>query len=267
MIGYGNSMFLATHGILARAASGGGFDPDAQAFITAAGITNPTQQGAINTLVVALKGYSIWTKFKAIYPIVGGSASSHAVNLKTPGTYNLSFTTGWTHSSTGMTPNGTSAYANTGLNDNTVLSLNNAHLSFYSRTNVDGLYCDIGVFDSAAVSAFTILSRYLNGFRGQAHDGNAGISNTDSRGLFLTNRVNSTQARNFINSTLKLVTVNSISKINDNIPIGARYRGFYDFYSPRQCAFASIGDGLTDTDAANFYTAVQAYQTTLSRQV
>jgi len=60
-------------------------DPDAQAFITAAGITNPTQQSAINTLVVNLKGYSIWTKFKAIYPVVGGSASSHAVNLKTPG--------------------------------------------------------------------------------------------------------------------------------------------------------------------------------------
>ena len=267
MIGYGNSMFLATHGILARAASGGGVDPDAQAFITAAGITNPTQQGAINTLVVALKGYSIWTKFKAIYPIVGGVASSHAVNLKTTGTYNLSFTTGWTHSSTGMTPNGSSAYADTGLNDNTVLSLNNAHISFYSRTNVDGLYCDIGVFDVVAVSAFDIFCKYTNNFYGRAHDANTGVSNTDSRGLFLTNRVNSTQDRNFINSTLKLVTANSISKINSNIPIGARYRGFYDFYSPRQCAFASIGDGLTDIEAANFYTAVQAYQTTLSRQV
>ncbi len=33
---------------------------------------------------------------KAIYPVCGGSASSHAVNLKTPGTYNLTFGTGWT---------------------------------------------------------------------------------------------------------------------------------------------------------------------------
>jgi hypothetical protein len=39
------------------------FDADAQAFITAAAITDPTQQAAINTLVVDLKGYSIWTKF------------------------------------------------------------------------------------------------------------------------------------------------------------------------------------------------------------
>ena len=38
-------------------------------------------------------------------------------------------------------------------------------------------------------------------------------------------------------------------------------------YSNKQYAFASIGDGLTDAEAANFYTAVQAFQTTLSRQV
>ena len=173
------------------------FDPDAQAFITAAGITNPTQQGAINTLVVALKGYSIWTKFKAIYPIVGGVASSHAVNLKTPGTYNLSFTTGWTHSSTGMTPNGTSAYADTGLNDNTVLSLNSAHILFYSRTNVDGLYCDIGNYDAATTSGINLFSRFVNAFYGRVHNDSTGVSNSDSRGLFLANRVGSTETRNF----------------------------------------------------------------------
>jgi len=38
-------------------------------------------------------------------------------------------------------------------------------------------------------------------------------------------------------------------------------------YSNRNIAFASIGDGITDTEASNFYTAVQAFQTTLSRQV
>lgn len=30
---------------------------------------------------------------------------------------------------------------------------------------------------------------------------------------------------------------------------------------------ALIADGLTDTESANFYTAVQTFQTTLSRQV
>jgi len=39
------------------------------------------------------------------------------------------------------------------------------------------------------------------------------------------------------------------------------------YYSDRECAFSSVGDGLTPTDIANYYTAVQSFQTTLSRQV
>jgi hypothetical protein len=38
-------------------------------------------------------------------------------------------------------------------------------------------------------------------------------------------------------------------------------------YSSRESAFASIGYGLTDAEALAFYNAIQAYQTTLGRQV
>jgi hypothetical protein len=38
-------------------------------------------------------------------------------------------------------------------------------------------------------------------------------------------------------------------------------------YSSKQYAFGSIGEGLSATEASNFYTAVQNFQTTLSRQV
>ncbi len=41
-------------------------DADAQAFITAAGITDNTQKSAIETLVTDLKGYGIWTKMSAL---------------------------------------------------------------------------------------------------------------------------------------------------------------------------------------------------------
>ena len=53
-----------------------------------------------------------------------------------------------------------------------------------------------------------------------------------------------------------------------NFYLGARNNnGTPQFYSSHQLAFAFLGDGLTDTDSANLYTAVQAFQTTLSRQV
>ena len=270
MIGYGNSMFLATHGILARAASGGGVDPDAQAFITAAGITNPTQQGAINTLVLALKGYSIWTKFKAIYPIVGGSASSHAVNLKTPGTFNLTFATGVTHSSNGMVSNGTTGYANTNFTPSTDgMLLNSAHLSFYSRTDSNIYQVEMGNWNGTASTL--ILIRQAGSGTVRINNGafNINFANTNAQGFYTANRTASNVIKAFKNGVSQ-VTSSQVSNSlpNNNIFLLAfNDTGLIQYYSTKQCAFASIGDGLTDTEAANFYTAVQAYQTTLSRQV
>lgn len=265
MIGYGNSMFLSTHGILARTASGGGVDPDAQAFITAASITDPTQQSAINTLVVDFKGYNIWTKFKAIYPIVGGVASSHAVNLKTPGTFNLTFASGWTHSSNGMTPLNT--YADTNLNDNTILNLNSVHVSYYSRTNSNNTEIEIG----AGLSDGLFIEARTSGISYYRVHSSALLqhSDSDSRAFYVANRTASNLMNAWKNGT-KVATSTGVSttKQSLNIYIGALNNGgVASFPSSKQCAFASIGDGLTDTEAANFYTAVQAFQTTLGRSI
>ena len=260
MIGYGNSMFLATHGILARAASGGGVDPDAQAFITAAGITNPTQQSAIITLVTDLKGYSLWTKFKAIYPVVGGIASAHAVNLKTPGTYNLTFATGWTHNSNGMTSLNT--FAQTNLQPSTVLGLNDSHLSYFTTGfGADGLAtCMIGAFSSP-----NRLLLYAAGFYGV----NAASSSTYTYSgtgvkFRVISRLSSTVHKFANNGTIQTTTVNSSARPTANIEL-ARLGGFGADNFNGICKFASIGDGLTDTDIANFNTAVTTYQTALSR--
>jgi hypothetical protein len=271
----GKSLSAGTKGCnIILASTGPSFDPDAQAFITAAGITNPTQQGAINTLVVALKGYSIWTKFKAIYPIVGGVASSHAVNLKTPGTFNLTFSTGWTHSSTGMTPNGTSAFANTSFIPSTNgLAYNNNHLSFYSRTSTAKDFYEMGsTTSSASTDIFSLWTRRTADTAGY-DSGNFATNrltavNTDGRGFYV-NTAPSTTSKIFKNGTSlasKTLSISSISSVN--VYIGALIEGGGSvYYSNKECAFASIGDGLTDTESANFYTAVQTYQTTLARQV
>jgi len=100
------------------------YDPDAQAFFTASGLTGATNLNAVNQLVLDLKAASIWTKMKAIYPFVGGTAALHKWNLKDPrdldAAYRLVFNGGWTHSSTGALPNGTNAYANTFFNTDDV---------------------------------------------------------------------------------------------------------------------------------------------------
>jgi hypothetical protein len=241
------------------------FDPDAQAFITAAAITDVTQKMAINTLVLDLKGYSIWTKFKAIYPVCGGIASSHAVNLKTPGTHNLTFQVGWTHSNLGMTPLNT--FANTNLNDNTILSLNSVHISYYSRTNENVAVIEMG---TGLTDGLFIEARTANVSYYRVHStALLTHADTDSRAFYLANRTASNLMNAWKNG-VKLATSTgaSTTKQNFNIYLGSLNNGgTASFPTGKQCAFASIGDGLTDTDAANYYTAVQAYQTTLSRQV
>jgi hypothetical protein len=56
---------------------------------------------------------------------------------------------------------------------------------------------------------------------------------------------------------------------NGNIFIGAfaNVAGVPFGFSTKESAFASIGSSLTDTQTGNYYTAVQAFQTSLSRQV
>jgi hypothetical protein len=256
---------------------GAAFDPDAQAFITAAGITDNTQKTAINTLVVDMKGFGIWTKMKAIYPFVGGTAATHKWNLKNPldtdAAFRLNFIGGWTHSSTGALPNGTNGYADSFLNTQSHISLNSGHLSYYSRSNtLSGSYVEIGSLKAGPDSYTAII---INGFGlgclGRINNaiGFDNITNSDSRGFYLTSRtainIIKTQknASILINGTAASGTVSNL-----NIYLGASNTSAgTQYYTNRECAFASIGDGLTDTEAGNFYTAVQAFNTTLGRQV
>jgi hypothetical protein len=278
MIGYSISLFNTAHSILARSASGGGFDADAQAFITAAAITDPTQQAAINTLVVDLKGYSIWTKMQALYPFVGGTASTHKFNLKNPldtdAAFRLVFNGGFTHSSNGITGNGTNGFADTKFNPISQSSnLNSFSLSVYSRTNLSDTMFDIGNADSWAngVKASVIMTRYANGNRYIAIGGNYTLNaETNSQGYYCGGTNGSAtqilykNGSNVLSGTSNQAGFSNsnlyISAVND-ITLGAKQ------YSSKNYSFASIGDGLSPTEAANFYTAVQAFQTTLGRQV
>jgi hypothetical protein len=271
MIGYGNSMFLATHGILARATSGGGVDPDAQAFITAASITDPTQQSAINTLVVDLKGYSIWTKMKALYCFVGGTATSHSYNLINPAQYQITWSGGITHSNLGVQFGGVNGYGNTGLNAASVLSQDSTHLSFYSRTDITANSVEMGI--NASARQLYLLYRYgSSAFKAMNRtQAAAGSLYSPTNSLLIANRTNSTTEKYYHKGTLvDTLTISSTGTISAEIYIGGYNNTVVPTsreYSSKQSAFASIGDGLTDTEAANFYTAVQAFQTTLNRQI
>ena len=248
-------------------------DPDAQAFITAAGITDPTQQSAINTLVVNLKAYGLWTKMKAIYPFCGSTATQQKYNLKDPrdldAAFRLVFNGGGTHASTGWTPNGVNGYGNTFYTPSVSGQLNSAHLSFYSRTT--GIDNDFLIGADSSVSGQTCRQYIRIGTGGDAlnTNGTSNVAASDGNGFLMNKRENSTEYKSLRNgSVYNTASLASNFRPDVNLYIGCRNSfGTAQNFTNKECAFASIGDGMTDTEAANLYTAVQAYQTTLGRQV
>jgi hypothetical protein len=275
-------MILSSHGIIGSSIVQG-FDIDAQAFFdrvtTAGGTLSLTEKNAVNSLVVKMKFDGIWTKMKAIYPMVGASAAACAQNLKSS-SFTGSFSSGWTFASTGVTPNGTSAFLDTNyLVDSTNgYSHSNMHLSHYSRTNLGtGVQVDIGAGISLPLPTnfhnfYHLITPNIGGTTGNLQ---LNTSTANSLGFAIKSATSSTSLKLYKNnSLLETITTaqTSSSNIGVNMTIGAQNRSLSGIATPinfssRQCAFSSIGDGLTDTEASDFYTAVNSFQVTLNRNV
>ena len=256
-------------------------DSSASSFLTSTGITDQTISYAINTLVTDLKNFGLWTKCTAIYPMVGGTSTTHAYNLKNTAQYNLTFTGTWTHSSTGALPNGVNAYADTGINASTVLTQSSNHLSFYSRTNataVDG--CSIGAATGTGVPSSPFLALFLKTAANSAIYYNAtgaatqsGVAaNSDSRGFFIGNKTSALVGGNnivrnatLLNQSTVAITVNTYP--NTNILISAWKNTGTAYYDNKECAYASIGIRLNSTDYAMYNSIIQNFQTMLGRNV
>jgi hypothetical protein len=258
-------MILASHGIIGS--SIGQFDPDAAAFfarVTAAGGTlSATEQTATNQLVLDLKANSLWTPMKAIYPMVGASAAACAQNLKSSSFTGTFTATGWTFASTGVTPNGTSAYMNTNCAPNN-MTQNSLSGFIYNRT------------DSTLIALNGCTNFGINDFDpnrnlyGAVNNRELQIgTQTTTAGFWGVSRISSLGWAVYKNGT-NIVNKTQISVAPSALPVFMSSRnvlGVPVTFGDKQVAFYCIGDGLTDTEASNFYTAVQAFNTTLNREI
>lgn len=254
-----------------RKGAAGGVDPDAQAFLTAIGNTDPTIETAINDLVIDLKNYGLWTKMTAIYPMVGGTSSAHSYNLKDTTQYQIVWSGSVTHNSNGITGGG--GYGDLVISG-TNLNHNSNHFGIYSRTNSTVAESDMGNLDNSLNGSVMSIkwsdnNTYYSNFD-NALSGTASVV-TDSRGLFVVNRETST-TREFLQNgaNLTTATVTANSSYGYKFIICGRWNpntNSAQVTSNRNYAFCCLGDGLTSSENSDLYTAVQAFQTTLGRQV
>ena len=262
-------------GILASSIqSGGGTDPDAQAFfnrVTAAGGTlSATEQNAVNTLTLSLKSFGIWPTLKALYPIVGGSAASCAQNLISS-SFTGTFGGGWIFSTTGIQGNASNTFMDTALSPSISLTLSSGQISVYIRSIALEDRCDIGTTNGAfgAVDEILLMSNFPSlGFVPVYTQYGGGGTNFDARGFFITNRNSATITNGFKNG-VKIYNAAQTASILPVLPftLGCQNATSKTRFTTKEYAFCSIGDGITDVQASNFYTVVQTFQTTLSRQV
>lgn len=253
----------------------GSYDADAQAYFTAAGITDAGHKSAWNTFVLDCKANGNWTPLIAAYPVIGGTSGTHAINAKTPGTYNLTFT-GITHSSSGITGNGTNNNVDTGIQPSTAFSSNiNVHYCFYTSTytvtstaisdmgafNSTNNFLDFGVYGTslntvprAGMFHTTIVNAATNAGLNNgvwiAQDSGSNLTFYKNGGSIAPGSTGTKSALANLTGTIRLTC-----RANNAGTISRRSNKIYGFFS--------IGTVLGN--AAAYSTAVQNLQTALGR--
>jgi len=259
-------MIRATIGILASSA--GGFDADAQAFFdrvdTAGGTLSATEKEAVNQLVLDMKSDGIWSSMKAIYPMVGASAAACAQNLKSS-SFTGSFSSGWAFASTGVKPNGTSAYMDTTLLSNDFTDDKGGFTCYTRTTDTSGLALEYGVISGGWILSW--MSEVRFGVAGNTYGSYSDITSS-YLGSIVNQRSSSTEIKINYDGGSEVESLNFRSMGSLSVYLGAwQYSGGAQYFGKREIAFFAKHDYLDDTDSQNFIDSIQAFQTTLSRNV
>lgn len=265
-----NKMFFAP--------MGGGYEPETIAFLSASGISDLTISDAVNDLILNWKANSLLSKIKMAHIYVGGTTFTFKFNLIDPRDLDVAFrltipnVLGWTFASTGLKGNGTTNAANTHFVPSTELSTTSGHLFFYSRTNSAQGYDTGASNDSGAVTNTTSLICRYSGNIAYGNYGNGSyavnVASTDGRGGFMVNRNDGTNTTLWKNGVKIKTVAEAVTLTNRPLSLFAiNAGGTNNFFSDKECAFSSSGDGFTDAEALIYYNSIQTFQTALSRQV
>jgi hypothetical protein len=247
-------------------------------FAANTGLTT-TEKNALDALVVSLKSIG-WSKFKAFYPNVGGTAEKHKWNLVNPvdtdagfrATYNAGNGT-ITHSATGINKTGTTSHINSKMNFSTDFALNDAHVGVHVRgTTTKGQIA--GAWDTAVANGLSLTHYYGGSDEVQAYynDLNAGVISATgaATGHYGLNRSSSTSLKAFKNgaqtgSTYTATNFGTLANIDFYFG-GVNWQGTGGHAAfDGEITVCHAGTSLTDANWSTLNTAISTFNTALSR--
>jgi hypothetical protein len=203
-------------------------------------------------------------------------AAAYKYNLKDPqdtdAAFRLKIFGTWTFTPTGATPNGTNAYMDTGFNPSTNLTIPSSHQSQYQRNNASDSGFR-GVWDGGGASLrleFAVNSGSFSGNCAYWSNGAGGFPSliANSNGLILARSLSAGISFYRNGTSFASGTSSTANFPNRNYWLGAlNNNGSASFYSNMPFSWFSLGDGLTDAEAATLYTIVQQFQVNWNRAV
>jgi hypothetical protein len=258
------------------AAAGG--DADATAYlaavVAAGGTVTPTITTATNTLFTDLKAEGIYSDLKAMYPVVGATAASFAINAIGNTAFNLTFNGTFTFSSSGFNSTSSTSYASTNYVPLTEHPGGTMSLGLFANSNINP-----AATDTYMMGVYSAQDRFLSwDFRNGDRSSGKYLQNNDTT-MVITPGNPFGFAQLSSDGTTKYFSINrngteyavSAAKDGTTLPdleiylcnlnvLGAPYT----LQQGRAC-FAYMGNYLTPAKMTAFATIVNAFQTALGR--
>jgi hypothetical protein len=258
-------------------ASAAAFDADAATYLNAVlvaggtGITS-TVSAATNTMFVSLKSAGLYTKIDALYPFLGGTASSTKWNAKNPVDTNAAYRITWAGGITytqakGVIGNGSSGVGNTNWYQSGTTTGNTTLAYFISQSGTTGF--EMGV---QYPSGWLVLQA-SNGTstRGSINTGGlnvlTGTTNAQAINFFGLTRTNTTQM-SFVRAGGGVQTINVNTTIgNTNAALGVLAALGFGGFTNKGLGSSVIGVGMTTTELGNLRDIITTFNTTLGRNI
>jgi hypothetical protein len=241
--------------------------------------------GAKNAFSLTLGVNNLSTKFPAIYPMIGGTATSHKYNLSAPqdldASYRLAFSGGITHSGTGADPNGSNGFGDTFFNVRTYrgsasASVDQFSIGYYSRQNTTADDCYLGAFDGTT-GLRMMPNAFGNDFSQINNGGSSAIRSIRKDKLFIVTRNGSSggnsscvRYRDGSQYATSSLATTSLSNCNNKLYLFGQRNAVnaLEYPTPNECAFAFIyNSGMNSTEVTNLTTTINTLQSSLFRNV
>ena len=184
--------------------------------------------------------------------------------------FRLTFSGGWTHNASGITANGSNAYANTYLTSTVDLLDFNKHYAFYNNQISPNNSGWDGVWDSAGTGSVFGCNLNTGGKLSLGLNFLSGNLPTvpDYTTCFIGNITGTTNNKFYQNGNLLYTRTGAVSAFSNSLDyyIGClNVNGTPQYYSNNIYGFYCLGSSLTPTEVTNLNTIINTFITDIGR--